>query len=80
MLQAAWDVIEQKGADYLDSLAQRYATADAYYAIRHPSLPNYLALTGALVAGQAIARYTFVESADSATMSALHVAMPSEPR
>ena len=30
-----------------------------------------VALTGALVAGQAIARYTFVESADSATMSAI---------
>lgn len=30
-----------------------------------------VALAGALVAGQAIARYSFVESADSATMSAL---------
>lgn len=33
-------------APYLNQLASQYATAANYYAIQHPSLPNYLALTG----------------------------------
>jgi len=33
-------------APYLDSLARRYAVARRMFAISHPSLPNYLALTG----------------------------------
>jgi phosphatidylinositol-3-phosphatase len=34
------------GMPYLYSLAQRFAYADNYVAIRHPSLPNYLAIAG----------------------------------
>jgi hypothetical protein len=33
-------------APYMNKLAQQYAQAANYYGIRHPSLPNYLALTG----------------------------------
>jgi hypothetical protein len=40
------DVIGNSDAPFINSLARRYAIADDYYAIRHPSLPNYLALTG----------------------------------
>ena len=40
------NVIGNPSAPYINSLAKRYALAESYYAIRHPSLPNYLALTG----------------------------------
>ena len=33
-------------APYINSLAQRYAVATNYYAVTHPSLPNYIALIG----------------------------------
>lgn len=33
-------------APYLNQLGQEYARAANYYAVSHPSLPNYLALTG----------------------------------
>ena len=33
-------------APYMRALAQQYGVATNYYGIRHPSLPNYLALTG----------------------------------
>jgi acid phosphatase len=36
----------QSGMPYLDGLAQRFAYASQYTAIRHPSLPNYLAIAG----------------------------------
>jgi hypothetical protein len=36
----------QSGMPYLDGLAKRFAYASHYTAIRHPSLPNYLAMTG----------------------------------
>jgi phospholipase C len=48
-------VLENKGYDqvagnskasYLNTLAHQYALATSYYGIRHPSLPNYLALLG----------------------------------
>lgn len=39
-------VIGSDQAPYMSSLAQRYGVATNYYGIRHPSLPNYLALTG----------------------------------
>lgn len=39
-------VIGRPGAPYLNALARRSAVAANYYAITHPSLPNYLALTG----------------------------------
>lgn len=39
-------IIGSSSAPYINSLAQRYALANQMYAISHPSLPNYLALTG----------------------------------
>ena len=33
-------------APYMSSLARQYGVATNYYGIRHPSLPNYMALTG----------------------------------
>ena len=41
------EVIGNTGqAPYVNSLADRYALAASYKAVSHPSLPNYLALTG----------------------------------
>lgn len=37
-------IIGSPDAPYLNQLADRYALATRYYAVRHPSLPNYLAL------------------------------------
>src|SRR6266850_7122553 len=34
-------------APYINSLATKYAYSTSYFAITHPSLPNYLTLTGA---------------------------------
>jgi hypothetical protein len=39
-------VIGAPGGGYITSLAHRWALASQDYAITHPSLPNYLALTG----------------------------------
>ena len=39
-------VIGNANAPYLNRLASQYAVADDYYAVTHPSLPNYLALFG----------------------------------
>ena len=39
-------IIGSHSAPYINSLARRYAVATGMYAIAHPSLPNYLALTG----------------------------------
>jgi acid phosphatase len=39
------EVIGSTAAPYLNALARRYALATQSFAIRHPSLPNYLALT-----------------------------------
>lgn len=39
-------ILDSPDAAYLTSLASRYAVADRYYGVTHPSLPNYLALTG----------------------------------
>jgi acid phosphatase len=39
-------IIGRAGAPYLNALARRSAVAANYYAITHPSLSNYLALTG----------------------------------
>ncbi|HEV2885950.1 MAG TPA: DNRLRE domain-containing protein [Jatrophihabitans sp.] len=36
----------QSGMPYVDGLAKRFAYATNYTAIRHPSLPNYLAMAG----------------------------------
>jgi phosphatidylinositol-3-phosphatase len=40
------EVIGNPDAPYLNRLARRYALATNYYAIGHPSLPNYIALIG----------------------------------
>jgi hypothetical protein len=40
------DLIGSRSAPYINSLARRYGLATGMYAITHPSLPNYLALTG----------------------------------
>ncbi len=40
------DIIGSRSAPYINSLARRYGLATGMYAITHPSLPNYLALTG----------------------------------
>jgi phosphatidylinositol-3-phosphatase len=40
------EVIGNPEAPYLNALARRYALATRYYAIGHPSLPNYVALLG----------------------------------
>jgi acid phosphatase len=39
-------IIGSPDAPYLNGLAKQYARATQFYGIRHPSLPNYLALTG----------------------------------
>jgi hypothetical protein len=39
------DVLGNAQAPYVNSLARRYALAPASFAVAHPSLPNYLALT-----------------------------------
>ncbi len=40
------DILGSSSAPFINSLARRYAVATGMYAITHPSLPNYLALTG----------------------------------
>jgi hypothetical protein len=40
------DVIGSRSAPFINGLAHRYALARNLYAVSHPSLPNYLALTG----------------------------------
>ena len=40
------DIIGNPSAPYFNSLASTYGLATQYYAIMHPSLPNYMALTG----------------------------------
>jgi hypothetical protein len=44
------DVVGSSAAPYLNALARRYALATSY-GIRHPSLPNYLALTAGSTLG-----------------------------
>jgi hypothetical protein len=39
-------VIGNPRAPYVNALARRYSLATRYYAVTHPSLPNYIALTG----------------------------------
>jgi len=39
------DIVGSRSTPYINGLAKRYALATQMYAIRHPSLPNYLALT-----------------------------------
>lgn len=44
-------ILDGGGDPYLRALARRYAVDDAFYAVRHPSLPNYLALTAGTTFG-----------------------------
>lgn len=39
-------IVGSAAAPYINGLARRYALARQMYAVAHPSLPNYLALTG----------------------------------
>lgn len=43
--EEASSVIGNPSAPYINGLANRYGLAANYYAVSHPSLPNYLALT-----------------------------------
>jgi hypothetical protein len=45
------EVIGNSSAPYINALAGRYGVATHSYAITHPSLPNYLALTSGTTAG-----------------------------
>jgi hypothetical protein len=45
------EVIGDPAAPYVNALARRYGLATQSYAITHPSLPNYLALTGGATFG-----------------------------
>jgi hypothetical protein len=44
-------VVGNRNAPYLNRLAARNALATRYYAVAHPSLPNYIALTSGSTAG-----------------------------
>src|SRR5438128_2622407 len=39
------DIIDNAASPYLNSLARQYGTATNDFAVTHPSLPNYMALT-----------------------------------
>jgi phospholipase C len=45
------DVVGASSAPYVNSLARRYASAKGFFGVRHPSLPNYLALTAGTTFG-----------------------------
>jgi hypothetical protein len=45
------NIIGSKSTPYINALARRYALVRGMFAISHPSLPNYLALTGASTFG-----------------------------
>jgi hypothetical protein len=44
-------IIGSRSTPYINALAKRYALARAMFAVAHPSLPNYLALTGGATFG-----------------------------
>lgn len=46
-----WTVIGNTVAPYINGLAKQYASASNYFAVTHPSLPNYIALTSGTTAG-----------------------------
>jgi hypothetical protein len=45
------DVIGSPSSPYVTSLARRYASAERYFGVVHPSLPNYFALTAGTTFG-----------------------------
>jgi hypothetical protein len=72
----ATDVLDNPASRYLTALARRYAVATRSYAIRHPSLPNYLALTSGSTHGIAsdctdchVAARNIVDQLDAAHLS-----------
>jgi hypothetical protein len=56
-------VIGSPSAPYINRLARRYALATRYYALTHPSLPNYIALTSGSLHG-------FTKNCDSCSVAA----------
>lgn len=60
------DVIGNRAAPYINGLATRFGLATNYTAVAHPSLPNYMALTGG--------RTFFEENCDSCTVRAPSIA------
>lgn len=49
-------IIGSSAAPYINSLAKTYGLATNYYAITHPSLPNYLALTSGTTGQGAVSK------------------------
>jgi hypothetical protein len=45
------DIVGSRSTPYINALAHRYALANSMFSIAHPSLPNYLALTGGATFG-----------------------------
>jgi phosphatidylinositol-3-phosphatase len=45
------DVIGSSSSPYVTALARRYASATGFFGVRHPSLPNYFALTAGTTFG-----------------------------
>lgn len=43
--ESAQDILGNSAAPYINQIAGQYAIATQYYAVTHPSLPNYIALT-----------------------------------
>src|SRR3954454_6081188 len=69
-------VIGNRDAPFLNRLARRYALATNYYALAHPSLPNYVALTSGSTRGamhdnarRSLARLNLVDELDAARLS-----------
>jgi phosphatidylinositol-3-phosphatase len=58
-------VLGSPAAPYFNELAAQYARAGNYYAVTHPSLPNYLALTGGSTFGVTTDCTTCYVSADN---------------
>lgn len=70
------DVLGNRDAPFENALARRYALATRAYAITHPSLPNYLALTSGSTAGMTsdcgdchVARRNLVDQLEAAHRS-----------
>lgn len=49
--KTAASIIGSRDAPYINSLIHDYAVATNYYAVAHPSLPNYIALTSGTTGG-----------------------------
>jgi phosphatidylinositol-3-phosphatase len=45
------DVIGSSSSPFVNSLARRYTSATGFFGVRHPSLPNYMALTAGTTFG-----------------------------